>query len=249
MSGGSYGGSWSTALPLPEDLAEAIRTVAAEGGERRLEHAVKKRVIRWLIQPSRAGSTVHAFPLDVTEVRRLERELAHAQRMQALGRLAGGVDHAPGAANDTEPGRAARASRLRRNRGKAERFAIQNAVLDLCSNAAHAVRGRGVIEVLTRRSSDGPDGGRRVEVRVTDDGIGMSPEVQEQATHPFFTTREVGRGTGLGLSSVESLVESAGGFTRIVSQPGNGTTVSMYLPVTDGEAAVHADERRAPTTN
>lgn len=79
--------------------------------------------------------------------------------------------------------------------------------------------------------------GPHVVVRVEDTGTGMSPEVMERIFEPFYTTKEPGKGTGLGLSTSMAIVKSHGGFMRVYSEPGLGTTFSAYLPALRGSAA------------
>ena len=68
------------------------------------------------------------------------------------------------------------------------------------------------------------------DIRVSDDGCGMTPEVLERAFDPFFTTKEPGRGTGLGLAICRRIVEEHEGEIEIQSRPDQGTTVSILLP-------------------
>ena len=71
---------------------------------------------------------------------------------------------------------------------------------------------------------------------MSDTGEGMPPEVLERAFEPFFSTKEPGRGTGLGLSTVYGFAEQSGGHATIESKVGCGTTVSLYLPRADAGA-------------
>jgi CheY-like chemotaxis protein len=72
---------------------------------------------------------------------------------------------------------------------------------------------------------------------VTDTGSGMDPATCRRATEPFFTTKEIGRGTGLGLSMVEGLVAQSGGALRLQSALGEGTSVELWLPAMDAAQA------------
>jgi CheY-like chemotaxis protein len=79
--------------------------------------------------------------------------------------------------------------------------------------------------------------GRFVEWRVTDTGTGIAPAVLERIFEPFFTTKGPQKGTGLGLSTVLGIVKSHGGFVHVQSQPGQGATFSVFLPVRDSGSA------------
>ena len=76
-----------------------------------------------------------------------------------------------------------------------------------------------------------------MRLRVRDDGVGMSPETLEHAFEPFFTTKDAGRGTGIGLATVHDVITGAGGFVRVASRVGEGTTFTIYLPAADAPPA------------
>jgi CheY-like chemotaxis protein len=112
---------------------------------------------------------------------------------------------------------------------------LENAVLNLAINARDAMPEGGELIVETRNVAGKHvpfDGGGRefVLLSVTDTGVGMPQEVLERAFEPFFSTKEPGRGTGLGLSTVYGFAEQSGGYAAIESDVGRGTTVSLYLP-------------------
>jgi CheY-like chemotaxis protein len=107
-------------------------------------------------------------------------------------------------------------------------------VLNLAINARDAMPVGGRLTLATRVTRIAPgqsdlEPDDYVELRVTDTGGGMSPEVIERAFDPFFTTKGVGKGTGLGLSQVYGVARQAGGAARIASSTGGGTTVTLFL--------------------
>jgi two-component system, cell cycle sensor histidine kinase and response regulator CckA len=238
----------------------------------------------------------HLFVLrDVTERVKLEEQLRQAQKMEAIGQLAGGVAHdfnnlltviggyseiarrrigaGPGGAELLEVERAAeRASQLtrqllafsrqqvldphpldlgevaagllpmlRRLIGEdieiamlaapglpsvlADRSQIEQVVLNLAVNARDAMPSGGTLTVETRVLN------QRVALIVTDTGVGMEREVLDHVFEPFFTTRGVGHGTGLGLATVHGIVNQSGGEVLVYSEPGLGTSFKVYLPV------------------
>jgi PAS domain S-box-containing protein len=120
---------------------------------------------------------------------------------------------------------------------------LELALLNLLVNARDAMPSGGSIELSAAGETVGPGHpsglaeGRYVLLSVMDDGQGMSPETLARATDPFFTTKGVGKGTGLGLSMVHGLAEQSNGRLTVQSQLGQGTTVSLLLPVADGRPA------------
>ena len=261
---------------------------------------------------------------DVTDRVRLEDQLRQAQKMEAVGRLAGGVAHdfnnlltaiggysdlllADLATADPRRGdveeikkateRAAALTRqllafsrrqvlqpkvldlnavivgaenlLRRLIGehirletrlasglgavRADAGQVEQVVMNLAVNARDAMREGGTLTVETANVQIGAERrtaeqapmppGRYVELRVSDSGAGIDAETKRHLFEPFFTTREMGKGTGLGLATVYGIVKQSGGFIWVDSEPGRGATFTIDLPWVD-EAVQPAEPGR-----
>lgn len=116
---------------------------------------------------------------------------------------------------------------------------LQNALVNLAINARDAMSGAGTLTISVREASveerqrsaaDFADTQNVVVLEIEDDGHGMTPDVLERAATPFFTTKDVGEGSGLGLSMVHRFLEESGGDLQIDSEAGVGTTVRLLLP-------------------
>jgi PAS domain S-box-containing protein len=130
---------------------------------------------------------------------------------------------------------------------------LESSLLNLCINSRDAMPhgGRITIETANKwlderaaKQHDIPEG-QYLSLCVTDTGTGMSPEVIARVFEPFYTTKPIGEGTGLGLSMIYGFAQQSGGQVRIYSEVGKGTTVCIYLPRHCGEIDEerHASER------
>ncbi|MDN8617755.1 ATP-binding protein [Variovorax ginsengisoli] len=117
---------------------------------------------------------------------------------------------------------------------------LYQVVMNLCTNASQAIVETGVIEVRLERMRSSASqhllhgdiaAGDYVRFIVSDTGRGMSADVLQRAFDPFFTTKKVGEGTGLGLSMVHGIVSDLGGAIDIQTEPGHGTCVAVWLPI------------------
>jgi PAS domain S-box-containing protein len=127
---------------------------------------------------------------------------------------------------------------------------IEQVILNLALNARDAMPGGGVLYVaVDGTSAPRSEAPERVVLTVTDTGSGIPPEVRDTIFEPFVTTKEPGKGTGLGLATVASIVDGLGGSISVVSSPGRGTTFEIALPYVAGDLAPEADADDAPTVD
>ncbi|GMR07205.1 MAG: hypothetical protein BMS9Abin26_0207 [Gammaproteobacteria bacterium] len=114
---------------------------------------------------------------------------------------------------------------------------LAQVLLNLLLNAGRAVRdaGRedGEIRIQTRLEPGHGGDTDKICIRITDNGMGMAPETMARVFDPFFTTHDVGEGTGLGLTLSRDIIQAHQGHIEIDSEAGTGTTVTVYLPVSD----------------
>ncbi len=132
---------------------------------------------------------------------------------------------------------------------------LEQILLNLAVNARDAMPDGGILRIDSANaevdehfasSRPGLRPGPHVRLRVSDTGTGMAPDVLRRAFDPFFTTKPPGRGTGLGLATVYGIVQQAGGHAQIYSEPGVGTTFTMFLPAASvGGAETEASLERS----
>ncbi len=315
----------------PDDHTPTLQAVkdVLEGRtqEYRAEYRIvhPERGVRWVTSLGRVDRTVEGSPirmsginLDVTQRRETEARLQQAQRVQSVGRLAGGIAHevnnlmtavlgfgsfairemAPGhpAISEVEQmikagERAAAITRqllaftrqqvlrparlelnavvrelvpvierllgaehtlvLRLESGlgdvQADPGQLEQVLVNLALNSRDAMSAGGTVTIATQAAELDEDAlarhpgielrrGRYIQLSVTDTGSGMDEATRIRVFEPFFTTKPVGQGTGLGLSTVYGIVKQSGGYIWLYSEPRIGTTVKVYLPVTESEA-------------
>ena len=127
---------------------------------------------------------------------------------------------------------------------------LHQVLLNLCVNARDAMPDGGKlsfvadnVELSEAEAAEIPGGktGRFVSLAVSDTGTGMPPEVQAKIFEPFFTTKGEGKGTGIGLATVVRILKSHGGFMKLESEVGQGTTFEVFIPCAEAASAVPAE--------
>jgi CheY-like chemotaxis protein/anti-sigma regulatory factor (Ser/Thr protein kinase) len=137
---------------------------------------------------------------------------------------------------------------------------LHQIIMNLCTNAAHAMGDRGgklnlnqqeviVDRIYASRNTD-LKAGRYLKLTVQDNGCGMTPTQLDHIFEPFYTTKEKGEGTGLGLSVIHGIVKNHGGTIKVYSEPGVGSSFDVYLPAWELAApSVAKKERPLPRGN
>lgn len=140
----------------------------------------------------------------------------------------------------------------------AEPSQIHQVFMNLCTNAAQAMEDEsGVLDLSIekvhsseRPYAEGQDGFKTsthyLEIRIADTGSGIAPEIKERIFDPYFTTKEPGEGTGMGLAMVHGVVKSLNGEIVVSSELGRGTTFTIYLPISGGRKKQQVQEEDIP---
>jgi CheY-like chemotaxis protein len=123
---------------------------------------------------------------------------------------------------------------------EADPIQIHQIMMNLCTNAYHAMREKGgtlevvlrPVEILSESAGENPEltPGAYVELVVKDNGYGISADKIDRIFEPYYTTKEMGEGTGLGLAVVHGIIKSYGGVVKVHSQPGKGSAFYVYFP-------------------
>lgn len=132
---------------------------------------------------------------------------------------------------------------------------IQEALINLCNNAVFAMEEKGTLQIGVSHAQLSaaqlppqaklPETGF-IQITVKDSGCGIVPELQDKVFDPFFTTKEVNAGTGMGLSTVQGVMDQHGGFVRLESAPGQGAEFSLFFPAAMGESSRAAADDNEP---
>ena len=139
-------------------------------------------------------------------------------------------------------------------KAEVDRSQIGQVLLNIFINAWQAMPGGGDLYLQTENVTLDENhieafkikSGKYVKISVTDTGVGMDEATRQRLFEPFFTTKEMGRGTGLGLASAYGIIKNHGGFIRVYSEIGKGTTFNIYLPAMETESLADVPEEKKP---
>lgn len=134
---------------------------------------------------------------------------------------------------------------------------FENVILNLAVNARDAMKSGGLLSISAENhtvpgentTTTGIEPGDYLLVVVTDTGVGMNETVLSKAFEPFFTTKAVGEGTGLGLSQVMSFARQSGGYVKVLSEVGKGTTFQLFIPRLKERPTIVPDEEKTSKTS
>jgi PAS domain S-box-containing protein len=213
----------------------------------RVEDTRLKRIAETALESTRRGAKLTGQLLAFSRIQRISMApLAVNAVIEAMQRL---LRHTIGGAVRIEtrldPGA---------GHGICDANQLENAILNLAINARDSMPEGGTLTISTDRVrlDEAPDhqAGEFVRITVADTGLGMPPDVLARATEPFYSTKPLGKGTGLGLAQVYGIAQQAGGTLRIDSEVGKGTSVHILLPATGVPAAAAEEEalRSSPTS-
>ena len=200
----------------------------------RVEDARLKRIAETALESTRRGAKLTGQLLAFSRIQRISMApVAVNEVIEAMQRL---LRHSLGSAVKIETDLDAQAGH-----GLCDANQLENAILNLAINARDAMPEGGTLTICTARErlEEAPDrrAGDYVRISVADTGEGMAPDVRARATEPFYSTKPLGKGTGLGLAQVYGIAQQSGGTLRIDSSPGEGTRVHIYLPAAEAPAA------------
>lgn len=129
---------------------------------------------------------------------------------------------------------------------------VQQIIINLCVNARDAMNNKGSIGIETKMVElNDPDSetlnvptGLYVQLSIADSGTGIPPEVMDKIFEPFFSTKDIGKGTGLGLAVVKTIITNHGGYIRVQSHPGSGTRMELGFPVSQRVTLPHVQAQK-----
>jgi CheY-like chemotaxis protein len=128
----------------------------------------------------------------------------------------------------------------------ADKAQLETALINLATNARDAMPAGGTVMLSATAEPQGLGGGPWIRISVRDTGVGMDAATLARATEPFFSTKPPGKGTGLGVPMAKGFAEQSGGHLAIESEPGRGTTVTLWLPQAAAEDEAETPEVKPP---